>query len=127
MQFLEHVYVQHSPDQPAAEAATAVNRLLQGCAELLRPAANCAVEWRCAALSLMTTAVEDFVEEHLGVSDQAKWMVLCICNTCCDSANPIHCHVPTTSTTPPSRLACGSLRPACLPHSMHDRCRHSSA
>lgn len=43
-----------------------VHQLLLGCAELLRPAANCSVEWRCAALELMTGAVEQFRDAFPG-------------------------------------------------------------
>lgn len=45
-----------------------VRQLLLGCAELLRPAANCSVEWRCAALELMTAAVEQFRDVSPGRS-----------------------------------------------------------
>lgn len=70
MELLESVYL--LPYQRAntateqAAAAEAVCKLLQGCAGLLRPAANCTVEWRCAALGLMTRAVEEFTEMHAG-------------------------------------------------------------
>ena len=60
-----------SEEPPAAAAAAAadpagVRQLLLGCAELLRPAANCAVEWRCAALALMSSAVERFIDSCPG-------------------------------------------------------------
>lgn len=44
----------------SCEAAGAVGQLLLGLSELLRPAANCSVDWRCGALAAMLSAVEDF-------------------------------------------------------------------
>jgi hypothetical protein len=61
-----------SPDAAAAAAAAdpaGVRQLLLGCAELLRPAANCSVEWRCAALALMSGAAEGFMDSCPGELD----------------------------------------------------------
>jgi len=56
-----------STSSSSAAAAAGVCQLLLGLSELLRPAANCSVEWRCAALTSMLAAVEDFLSEHPGV------------------------------------------------------------
>jgi hypothetical protein len=76
MQLLVQIYTeqhltcrQHS-QSTAAEAAdpAGVRQLLLGCAELLRPAANASVEWRCAALGLMSNAVGNFMDSCPGES-----------------------------------------------------------
>lgn len=46
--------------------AGGVRQLLVGLGELLRPAANCSVDWRCAALAAMLAAVEEFSEDNAG-------------------------------------------------------------
>jgi hypothetical protein len=73
MTLLDHIYTQRSTDSSSSQDAAAaaadpagVRQLLLGCAELLRPAANCSVEWRCAALALMSGAVECFMDSCPG-------------------------------------------------------------
>jgi hypothetical protein len=46
--------------------AGGVCQLLLALSELLRPAANCSVEWRCGALSVILNTVEAFMEQHAG-------------------------------------------------------------
>jgi hypothetical protein len=73
---LERVFLwwqqQQSPvsellDSSSITAAHGVCQLLLGLSELLRPAANCSVKWRCAALAAMQSAVEDFTQGHPGL------------------------------------------------------------
>jgi hypothetical protein len=73
MTLLDHVFTwqrstgsSSSQDTAAAADPAGVRQLLLGCAELLRPAANCSVEWRCAALALMSEAVECFMDSCPG-------------------------------------------------------------
>lgn len=54
-----------TPDSRRADAG-GVRQLLLGLSELLRAAANAKVEWRCAALAAMLSAVEDFAQQHPG-------------------------------------------------------------
>jgi hypothetical protein len=61
------------PSSSAAADPSGLRQLLLGCAELLRPAANCSVEWRCAALGLMSSAVECFMDSCPG--EVQNWLV----------------------------------------------------
>lgn len=90
MQLLESVYMQSTSDTgDKTTAASAVCKLMQGCAELLRPAANCTVEWRCAALSLMTTAVENFTAQHQGKGSQENAVTQGVLRGTCRSLNSV--------------------------------------
>ncbi|KAF8062803.1 hypothetical protein HT031_004133 [Scenedesmus sp. PABB004] len=71
---LERAFLWRAGRQPPSQAAAAwdaaaaadARALLRGCAELLRPAANCGVEWRCGALALMAAAAERFAQQAPG-------------------------------------------------------------
>jgi hypothetical protein len=80
-----------SSSSSGSAVAGGVCQLLLALSELLRPAANCSVEWRCGALSVMLTAVEDFMQQPTGGQASHYSTQGFTCNLALLKSPTVHC------------------------------------